>query len=59
MTLYLSTWFILFIVPLPLAGEGFKKRGEVMETISIGKVTKKSSSINIETIRYYERRGLK
>jgi MerR family mercuric resistance operon transcriptional regulator len=45
LTLYLGTGFIVYI------------RGEEMENVTIGKLAK-NSGVNIETIRYYERRGL-
>jgi len=45
LTLYLGKEFILYVA------------GKVMESLTIGQLAKKAE-VNIETIRYYERRGL-
>ncbi len=55
--------YIILNFPSPLAAclsadmERVRVRGEVMDTLTIGRVAKKAG-VNVETIRYYERQGL-
>lgn len=46
-----------FILYLAIGGNLFKSEGEKMETFTVGKLAKKAG-VHVETLRFYERRGL-